>query len=133
MKFLDANVFILAAFDKGPRGERARGLLAEVGPPRPHATSALVLDEVFWALRKLGGRSAALRESKRLATIPGLRLLPVSSREWATALRLMEAHDKLKPRDALHAACTLEGGLSVIVSVDADFDGIPGVKRVGLD
>lgn len=129
MKFLDANVFLFARLDDGPRGEAARRILRAIDAGRPAATTAVVLNEVFWNLRKPLGRAEALERSQALAAIPGLRVLPVAAREWTRALQLMTAHPALQPNDALHAAVALQAGLATIVSSDGDFDGIPNLRR----
>ena len=132
MKFLDANVFLFARLDTGPRGEAARDLLRRISGANPAACNAVVLNEVFWNLRKPLGRNEALQRSRQLATMPGLVVLPLRDREWIRALDLMAKHEKLKPNDALHAATALEDGIDTIVSTDDDFDGIAGLRRQSL-
>jgi predicted nucleic acid-binding protein len=132
MKFLDANIFLFARLDDGPRGVAAREALRAVDGASPAATTALVLNEVFWNLRKPLGRDVALQRSQQLAVMPGLVILPVRDREWGRALRLMRDHPHLKPNDALHAAAALEAGLVTILSTDEDFGGLPGLKRQRL-
>lgn len=132
MKFLDANIFLFARLDTGALGEAARELLRRVTGASPAACNAVVLNEVFWNLRKPLGRSEALQRSRQLATMPGLVVLPLSEREWIRALDLMSKHEKLKPNDALHAASALEAGIDTMVSTDPDFDGIAGLHRQRL-
>lgn len=130
MRLIDANVFLFARLDSGPRGESARKTLRQVSAANRAATTAVVLNEVFWNLRKHVGRSEALQRSRQLASMPGLVVLAVGEREWGTALRLMAEHGHLKPNDALHAAAALEAGIGTILSTDEDFDGLPGLKRL---
>lgn len=132
MKFLDANVFLFARLDDGPRGEAARSLLRGVDGRNPAASTAVVLNEVFWNLRKPLGRDAALERSRQLSVMPGLVILPVAGPEWSRALGLMTDHPHLQPNDALHAGAALEAGIETIVSTDADFDGLPNLHRQGL-
>ena len=87
---------------------------------------------MHWVLRKRGGPGVALAESRRLAGIPGLRILPLGQEEWVRAIELMEAHSHLRPNDALHAACAISAGIRVIVSMDTDFDRVKGIKRQAL-
>ena len=132
MRFLDANVFLFARLDEGSRGDAARRLLRAVDGANPAATTAVVLDEVLWNLRKPLGRDAALQRSQQLSVMPGLRILPIGEREWIRALGLMAGHAHLKPNDALHAAAAMEAGIATIVSTDDDFDELPGLRREGL-
>lgn len=132
MKFFDANVFLTAMLAEGAVAASARRLLDGLSPARPGCTSVLALDEVFWTLRKRRGAAGALVASRILLERPGLRVLAVKPEDWASALDLMEAHRGLKPRDAMHAAVALAAGASAIVSSDADFDAIPGLRREAL-
>lgn len=132
MKFLDASVFLSASLAQGAAARPAQDLLRFLAPNRPALTSVLVLDEVLWILRKRHGAAAAVRESRPLLAMPGLRILPVGPQDWAAALNLIESKSALKPRDALHAAVALSAGATTMVSTDADFDGIPGLRREAL-
>ena len=130
MRFLDANVFLAALLAKDEVGAAAQRVLAALDAANPACTSVLVLDEVFWVLRKRHGSDGALEASRRLMTMPGLRVLAVQATDWSAALGLMEDRPAMKPRDALHAATALSAGCDSIVSTDADFDRLPGLKRV---
>lgn len=132
MRFLDADIFLFARLDQGARGERARTLLRRLSSVNRDATTAVVLNEVLWNLRKAIGREAALTSSRVLTATAGLNILNVGEREWNLALQLMSDHDHLKPNDAMHAATALEAGIDTIVSTDDDFDGLPGLRRVDL-
>lgn len=132
MKFIDANIFLFARLDDGARGDAARRRLRAVDGANPAATTALVLNEVFWNLRRPLGREAALQRSRQLSQMPGLRILPVGGREWSRALGMMSDHAHLKPNDAIHAAAAMEAAIDTIVSTDEDFDGLPGLRREGL-
>lgn len=129
MKFVDANIFLYAILDEGAPGKAARRFLHGVDPSHPAATTAVVLNEVMWNLRKPLGRGPSLAKSRQIATVPGLRILPVGEREWIRALELMEGHGHLKPNDALHAATAIEAGIGTIVSTDDDLDELPGLAR----
>jgi len=43
---------------------------------------------------------------------------------------LIDRHPELPSRDALHAATALQRGMEVVVSADADFDMVLGLRRV---
>jgi uncharacterized protein len=131
-RFIDANVFLFARLDAGAPGDAARALLRTIDADHPATTSVVVLNEVLWNLRKPLGRDDAIEASRRLARMPGLKILPIGERSWTRALGLMAEHPHLKPNDALHAACALEAGIATVVSTDADFDGIPGLRRKDL-
>ncbi|MBV8544746.1 MAG: type II toxin-antitoxin system VapC family toxin [Acidobacteria bacterium] len=47
------------------------------------------------------------------------------------AVDLMERHE-LSARDAIHAAVMLNRGIELIATFDADFERVPGIRRVTL-
>jgi predicted nucleic acid-binding protein len=133
MLYLDANVFIYPVLYDGPRAQAAAKLLARVeAGSEPAATCALTFDEVFWVIARYAGRDAALRHASLLLGLPHLRVLPVREVETAIALDLLRQHRKLSPRDAIHAAASINAGIFTIVSDDDDFDEVPALKRQRL-
>lgn len=134
LRYLDANVFVFAVLDEGVRGERARELLRAVAvEDEPAATSALTIDEVVWILQGQGPREVAVREGQRLMGLPNLRIFDVSAEDTFDALSLMEEHDTLDPRDAIHAAVAIGHGVYTVVSDDPDLGVVPELERRGLD
>lgn len=133
MRYLDANVFVFAVLDEGPRGERARALLRKVvGEDGRAATSTLAIDEVVWSLQGEGPRDVAIQEGQRLMDLPNLEVFDVTAEDTFDALSLMEDEDTLDPRDAIHAAVAINHGIFTVVSDDPDLDGLPDVERQGL-
>ncbi len=61
-------------------------------------------------------------------TIPVI--YPVFLEDMLEAKALLQVHQGLQPRDAVHAAVMLRRGLTTIVSYDQDFDAVPGIKRI---
>ena len=130
MLYLDANVFIYPVLYDGPRSRAATKLLARVESGKePAATCALTFDEVFWVIARHAGRDAALRHASLLLGMPHLRVLPVREVETAVALDFLRQHRKLSPRDAIHAASSINAGIFTIVSDDSDFDEVPALDR----
>lgn len=133
MRYLDANVFIYAAVYDTPRGEAARDILHRIGGGDDGGvTSSLTVDEVVWKLMGLADRDAAIDEGRRMLDLPGIRLLDVTGQDVHHALRLMDDHGQLSPRDAIHAACALNAGVFTVVSDDPDFDDVAGLDRESL-
>lgn len=113
--------------------------------------SALVLDELAYRLilawlRDDGTRDplsiyrgdpgAAMRATRRRLTTTwravdslSLELQPTGNAVVKRAKSLM-AKPGLAPRDAFHAAHALEAGCDLIVSSDAAFDQVPGLRRL---
>lgn len=130
MRYLDPNVFLYAALDAGARGEAAGALLRSARPGET-ATCALTVDEVTWALWKARDRPSAAAAGKQMLSARNVTYLPVTPEHMAKALDLVEAHG-LRPHDAIHAAVALAAGIQEIVSDDAGFDRVPGLRRVRL-
>ena len=119
---------------------------------RPLSWSALVVDEVAYRLALGFLRDAGVADpltafrqdaSTSMRQIRG-RLADVWARLDEFGFSLLETDDAvvtraktlmadpgLAPRDAFHAAHALQGGCEVIVSTDADFDAVTGLRRIG--
>lgn len=126
--YFDSNVFIYALVGSGPVANSAQKALRDAAQDGEAVTSVLALDEVVWALRRALGMEDAVTHARRLADMPGLRVLDNRSKDLSLAFEMME---HLQPRDALHAAAALGAGIRRIVSDDSDFDGVP-LERVPL-
>lgn len=131
MIYLDANLFIIAAFGKDKKGERAREIIRKVSHGQPAITSVLALDEVMWVLY----RNKEPQTIKTMLTeIYAIRNLEVREAPQVCPLRAIDYIENyhLKPRDAMHLAIMEEFGIDSIASDDCDFDGIPGIKRLKI-
>jgi predicted nucleic acid-binding protein len=89
-------------------------------------TSPAVLEEV-WYLEASGraGRLDGLTERAYTVFTP---LLPVTDEAFRLALDVPPA--AVGTNDRLHAGTCMAHGIAVLVSADAGFDGIRGIRRV---
>ena len=131
MKYLDANVFVIAAAQRDERGQQARAILHQIVRGESAVTSALAFDEMMWTLSKQGQKDIIRPILENLYRIGHLEIRDVPGNIPLLALNLME-ECRLKPRDAFHAAMMREWNINEIVSDDADFDRVPGIKRVKI-
>ncbi|MBI4144655.1 type II toxin-antitoxin system VapC family toxin [Candidatus Woesearchaeota archaeon] len=129
--YIDANIFAFAAMLPGAEGAKARKLLETVVKGRKALTSALTIDEVMWVLRKSDRATETRTVVENIYALPNLEIKEVAASLPLRALDFMERH-KLKPRDALHLAAMEQFNIHEIASDDADFDRIPGIKRMKL-
>lgn len=74
----------------------------------------------------VGKGAAAVGEF--LSVLP--RPFPIGAGEVQEAATLLLHHRRLSTRGAVHAAVVRLQGLEAIVSVDRDFDEIPGLRRL---
>lgn len=133
MIYLDADAFayLFLYEKKDVEHQKAIDLLDQYLTERQNlVTASLTWDEVAcYALGK-NGALAAEHVGSRFLSFPRLTIAPVTANTIQKANGLLMSG--LKPRDAIHAACALENGCRKIVSNDADFDYVKGLKRIPI-
>lgn len=135
MKYLDANVFIYLALSPSSETKvvHAKNLLeAVIEGNTEAATSSLTWDELVWAVKKIAGIGAAKAEGKKFIMLPKLKILNVNEETLNVAQWVIDNH-RIAPRDAIHAACCIENGITEIVSDDTDFDVVKLLKRIPIE
>jgi len=124
--FVDANIII---YSGTPSEWRESCLQVIRAIARGHAdgrASTAVLEEV-WHL-EWRARAGALPGLTELAYAAFAPLLAVTDEIFARALALDAT--SVGTNDRLHAATCLENGIEVILSADAGFDAVEGIRRV---
>jgi len=92
-------------------------------------TSVEVIQEILHVLTRRGLREKALALTASVSNlIPDL--LPVRKADLDRARTLLANDSTLSVRDAVHAGTLLAHGLERIISLNTDFDRIPGVRRI---
>jgi predicted nucleic acid-binding protein len=130
MIFLDANVWMYAAGGEHPNKIASVRLLEAIARGEVEATTSTeVLQEILHRYRALnrwqdGGRVYDLART----VVPNV--VPVTVQMTDRARELLDRHDNLMARDALHAATCEVIGASYLCSYDADFDAIAGLRRI---
>ncbi len=127
--YVDSNIFLLAATDKGKRGDGCRDLIILIDDGElKMSTSCIVVGEVLWVLSRKVGRDGALRIVKAMLSLP----IKWVRYDHDIAIRSVEIFERtrLEPRDAVHLATMRDVGISTIVTEDADFDRISGIERI---
>ncbi len=127
--YVDSNIFIFAAIDKGDLGQHCRTIISMIADRKiTCASSYLVIDEVIWVLKKRIGKESAIRITKAMLSLP-IKWVDV---DGSVILMMMDAYEntKLDPRDAIHLSSMKKNGLSVIISEDNDFDGVETIERI---
>ena len=129
--YIDSNVFIFAATDKGKLGQNCRKIIQHINEQKMAcAASFLVIDEVMWILKKSVGRDSAIKITKAMLSMP-IKWVEVDKSVIIKTIGIFEK-TTLDPRDAIHIASMKELGLSFIVSEDNDFDKVDGIQRVNV-
>jgi len=127
--YIDSNIFVYAATNTEPLGERSRILLKEVCDGTIEGiTSLLTLDEVLWVIQKLKNREVAVKIVSQILTFPNLLLVDVTKEIFSLALTRY-SEKRIGPRDALHLATMNAKQCFIVVTNDDDFEGLKGIKR----
>ncbi|MBI4015170.1 MAG: type II toxin-antitoxin system VapC family toxin [Candidatus Aenigmarchaeota archaeon] len=120
MYYLDSNLFIYARLDKGNIGERAREIFKLLEENKISAiTSSLTLDEVIFVLKRHLDYASAINYGESIFKIFNLNIVPVSGEDIAFSFDFMRKG--MEPRDAIHAAVSINHGVYAIVSNGMDF------------
>ncbi len=127
MSFLvDTSVIVYTAAESRYRDACAE-ILQAIGEGRAEGRISTAILEEVWHLElsgRCGGIDGLTSAVYRLFT----PLLPVTDETVVRALALDA--DALGANDRIHAATALQHGLTAIVTADADFDGVAGLRRV---
>jgi len=129
MILVDSNVLMYAAGAEHPHKDPSVKFLERVANGQVEATiDAEVLQEILHRYRSLG-RWKDGGKVYDLARTLFPSVVPVTAEVLDRARVLMDRHESILARDALHAAVVMIQGFQAICSYDGDFDGIPGVVR----
>lgn len=127
--YIDSNIFIFAATDKGKLGQNCRTIIKLINEQKiACAASFLVIDEVIWILKKKVGKDDSIKIVKAMLSMP-IRWIGLKK---SVIIKMLEIYEitKLDPRDAIHFSSMKESGLSIIVSEDKDFQNVEGLERL---
>lgn len=129
MIYLDSNVFIYAALGGDNEGSWCRDLIRSVAEGEDEAlTSALTVDEVVHQVRVSRGLDASIQAGEAVLQMAHLTVAPADAETLWKSLDLGRQIG-LDPRDAIHAATALIRSASELISEDADFDRVDGLRR----
>jgi len=92
------------------------------------ASVELIQEFAHVRLRRGGDRSEAISLARAVAGLCELR--DFGRRDLPLAMTLLEEHESLDVRDAVHAATALAAGLDAILSPDSAFDSVQGLERI---
>lgn len=130
ISFIDANIIMYTVGKehkyKGPCSLLVRRIAEE---NILVASDTEVLQEIlyrYWLIGEFKRAQETYSDFKSLVSL----MFPVTIDDVDLALELLERHQNIQPRDAIHAAVMLNNGLTRIYSTDAHFDEIKGVERI---
>lgn len=126
--FLDPSVLLLAVGAEHPLREPCRHVLeaAARGEIRLHLSVEGGQEFLFHRLRR-GNLEDALR---LFDLVDDLVIWHPFDADVLHRARALMATGAVRGRDAVHAATALLGGFEAIISCDADFDRVEGLRRI---
>jgi predicted nucleic acid-binding protein len=127
---VDSNILMYAAGSAHPNKSPSIRFLESVAEGSiDAAVDAEVLQEILHRYRALNRWDDGKRvydAARRIFAV----VLPVTADDLDVARGLLNEHDSLTARDALHAGIVRNHGLDGICSFDRDFDVVPRLKRI---
>lgn len=132
MIFVDSNVPMYLVGAPHPHKIDAKRLLEEaVSAGERLVTSAEVLQEIlhrYAAIRRLDAIQPAFDALLGVAD----EVFPVEQEDVESAKRVLDGVPRLTARDALHVAVMRRREVNRLLSFDAGFDGVPGIRRISF-
>lgn len=130
--YLDTSVFVASTLDTGVNGEKARNIIDAVQQNHINGyTSVLTFDESVFIVRKFRGFENSLAAGDDFLNIPNMSFIDATYQIISMAQELIKKY-RLRPRDAIHAACAIHKDIKIIVSDDADFDYVKELERKSI-
>lgn len=127
MTFLvDANVVIYSAVESRYREPCLELLKAVALGDADGRLSSAVLEEIWHV--ELSGRAGDLNGLTRRAYTTFTPLLPVTDQTFSLALSL--GTPELGANDRIHAATCFENSINAILTADAGFEAVVGLRRI---
>ncbi len=132
MIFIDSNIPMYLVGADHPNKDVARRLLERaVVDNDPLATDAEVLQELLHRYSAIGRRDAIEPAFEAILGIVDV-VHPIELEDVQRARQLLGTTDRLSARDAVHLAVMQRHRIDRILSFDAGFDDLPGIRRIGL-
>ena len=129
--FIDANVPMYSAGQEHALREPSIRVMQVVAAhPDRFLTDAEVLQEIIHRYISVRRWPLGREVFNDFAEAMHGRIEPIYAEDVSHAATLVDDHPSINARDLLHTAVALRLGVSRIISMDADFDRIPGVTRL---
>jgi predicted nucleic acid-binding protein len=128
--FVDSNIPMYVIGGEHPNRAQAQRLVSEAATDGARlVTDAEVFQEILHRYAAIRRRQAIDPAFAFLLRIVA-EVLPIERFDVERARRLLLTTDTLSARDAIHVAVMQRYGIEGVMSFDAGFDRIPGLKRI---
>lgn len=129
--FVDANVPIYAGGAPHELKEPCVQILGMVARrPRLFRTDAEVLQELIHRYRTGNQWVVGRARTEDFAVLMHRRIEPLRADDVLQAAALADRYPRLSARDLVHLAVMRRLGITAVVSGDADFDAVAGLRRL---
>lgn len=130
MIVLDTTVLVYALGSEHPAREPSRRVIEAVGEGRLEATTTgEVIQEFVHVYERRRTRADAAAHGRSYAALLAPLISPGEA-DLEAGLDLYERHSRLGAFDAILAAAAIARGAQALVSVDAAFRKVPGLRHV---
>jgi uncharacterized protein len=130
MIFIDSNIPMYLVGAAHPNRDAARLRLEQLFDNQEKlVTDAEVFQEILHRYRHIDRLDAVTPAFRILDEICD-ETFSIEKQDTYVAHRLLDGHDKISARDALHIAVMRRVGASKIFSFDRGFDGVAGIRRL---
>lgn len=130
MIFIDSNVPMYLVGAEHPNKIAARRLLERaIANGERLVSDAEVLQEILRRYAAIARRDAIQPAFDALVGVVD-EIFPVERRDVLRAKDIFQGSRNLSARDAIHAALMERNGVSDILTFDAGFDQVPGIRRL---
>ena len=131
-QFIDTCIFIYSASEDNEFKGSCLSVLKKIREKKIEAVTGVeVFQELVHFYRRKGLQEKGLEICWGALSLP-ISILPVTENDLRVYLSMLsKGRRNVQSRDFLHAAVMLNNGIERIITVDKDFDKIPGITRVG--
>lgn len=131
MILIDANIFMYAGGRESPQREPCRAFLRRIVDDSASSTctDAEVLQEILHRYHALRAAEVGFAMVDSIAQL-SLPVLAVGEAEVMAARRLMELHQELSTRDAVHLGVMQRNGIERVLSYDRGLSQVSWVERL---
>ena len=130
MILVDSNIPMYLVGAPHPHKSDAQRLLEKLVSDRQRlVTDAEVLQEILHRYVAINRRDAIQPAFDAILGIVD-QVLPIDRAATERAKEIVLGHPRMSARDAVHLAIMEQHGIEQILTFDAGFDGVPGIKRL---
>ncbi len=128
--FIDTNIFIYSVGRDHPLKSKCASVIQRIRDEEIRAVlNTEIIQEILYRYQSIKELPLGVRLARETILLSS-KILPVTEKDIALALGILESHPRIETRDAFHAATMIHNGVKEIISTDSHFDHISEIKRI---